>query len=76
MALLSGLEAIDPLLQSTSLAHVSLTLSSLCPTVDSLTAALRELTQAPSFEQSAMYPKLQQSTAERFSQALQQMQLR
>jgi hypothetical protein len=74
-ALLSRLETIQSLLHSTSLAHVTPTLSSACPTVESLTAALRELTQAPSFEQSALYPKLQQSTADRLAQALKQMQL-
>ena len=76
LALLSGLEAIAPLLQSTHLAHVTPAMSAKCSTAEALTAALRELTQAPALEQSALYPKLQQSAAERLSQAVKQQQLR
>ena len=69
LQLLGGLESIGPLLQSTCLAHVSPDLSSeLSHSVESLTAALRELTHSPAYEQSALYPKLQQSTAERITQ--------
>ena len=69
-AMLSLLASLAPLLHSTSLAHVTPQLSSACPTVESLTAALRDLAQSPAYEHMQLYPKLQQSTAERLAAAL------
>ena len=73
--LLSLLSSLPPLLQSTSLTHVTPAMSSSCPTAEQLHVALREAATAKENQLLRSFPKAQQVALERIAQHNKQRQI-